>query len=143
MTNRVSSIGAQRWLSAIGFVLASLSPLTIVRADEPFVLVWPVACELGQTCFVQNFVDHDSSDAAKDFRCGSRTYNNHDGTDIRLIDTQAEKNGASVLAAAAGRVLRTRDGVGFESRPGPACPHMRVAEAPSPIGLRQVTLTSF
>src|SRR5262245_15965708 len=25
------------------------------------------------------------------------------------------------------------------SRSGPACPHMRVAEAPSPIGLRQVT----
>jgi len=111
MTNRVSSTGAQRWFSAIGFVLASLSPLTIVRADEPFVLAWPVACELGQTCFVQNFVDHDSSDAAKDFRCGSRTYNNHDGTDIRLIDTQAEEDGASVLAAAAGRVLRTRDGV--------------------------------
>ena len=28
------------------------------------------------------------------------------------------------------------------SRLGPACPHMRVAEAPSPIGLRQVTLFS-
>jgi hypothetical protein len=81
MTNRVSSIVARRWLSAIGFVLASLSPLAIIRADEPFVLAWPVACELGQTCFIQNFVDHDSSGAAKDFRCGSRTYNNHDGTD--------------------------------------------------------------
>jgi hypothetical protein len=111
MTNRVSSIVAQRWLSAIGFVLASLSQPAIVRADEPFVLVWPVACELGQTCFIQSFVDHHSSAAAKDFRCGSRTYNNHDGTDIRLIDTQAEEDGASVLAAAAGRVLRTRDGV--------------------------------
>jgi hypothetical protein len=111
MTNRVSSILAQRWLSAIGFVLVFFGPLTIVRADEPLALVWPVACELGQTCFVQNFVDHDNSDAAKDFRCGSRTYNNHDGTDIRLIDTQAEKNGAAVLAAATGRVLRTRDGV--------------------------------
>ena len=105
MTNRVSSIVAQRWLSAIGLTLASLSPLAIIRADEPFVLVWPVACELGQTCFIQNFVDHDSSGAAKDFRCGSRTYNNHDGTDIRLIDTQAEKNGVAVLAAAARQLL--------------------------------------
>jgi hypothetical protein len=32
---------------------------------------------------VQNFVDHDVSVAARDFGCGSRTYNNHDGTDIR------------------------------------------------------------
>jgi hypothetical protein len=111
VTNRVSSIAGQRWLSAIGFVLAFSNPLAIIRADEPFVLVWPVACGLGQTCFVQNFVDHDSSHAAKDFRCGSRTYDNHDGTDIRLIDTQAERNGTAVLAAAAGRVLRTRDGV--------------------------------
>ena len=111
MTNRVRSIAARRWLCSIGFVLAFSGPLAIVRADEPLALVWPVACELGQTCFIQNFVDHDSSDAAKDFRCGSRTYNNHDGTDIRLIDTQAEENGVAVLAAAAGRVLRTRDGV--------------------------------
>lgn len=90
-------------LATSGFVLPT-------SADEPFTLSWPVACVLGQTCFVQNFVDHDSSEVARDFRCGSRTYNNHDGTDIRLTDTQAEQSGVAVLAAAAGRVLRTRDG---------------------------------
>ena len=74
-------------------------------------LSWPVACELGRTCFVQNFFDHDSTEAVRDFACGSRTYNGHDGTDIRLIDTRAEREGAEVMAAASGRVLRVRDGV--------------------------------
>ena len=101
---------ARRWMFAIAGSLTGLSVLAAARADQPIVLNWPVACELGHTCFVQNYVDHDSSDAASDFRCGSRTYNTHDGTDIRPIDASSDNSGVAVLAAAAGRVLRTRDG---------------------------------
>jgi murein DD-endopeptidase MepM/ murein hydrolase activator NlpD len=112
-TARCQALGtaAHNWLAAIAIGLATSSPLLPASADEPFTLSWPVACVLGQTCFVQNFVDHDSTEAAKDFRCGSRTYNNHDGTDIRLTDSQAEQSGVAGLAASAGRVLRTRDDV--------------------------------
>jgi murein DD-endopeptidase MepM/ murein hydrolase activator NlpD len=112
-TARFQALGAtsRSWLSAIAVGLATSSTLSPASADGSFTLSWPVACVLGQTCFVQNFVDHDSSDAARDFRCGPRTYNGHDGTDIRLPDAQAEQSSAAVLAAAAGRVLRTRDGV--------------------------------
>ena len=39
--------------------------------------------------------------------------------------------------------LSPRRVLSIPSRPGPACPHMRVAEAPSPIGLRQVTSIRF
>lgn len=81
------------------------------RADQPITLLWPVACEPGKTCFVQSFVDHDKSEAAKDYRCGSRTYNGHDGTDIRLPDAEEQRRGIPVLASSAGQVLRTRDGV--------------------------------
>ncbi len=99
-------------LSAICVGLGVLSSSVPIHAGEPISLTWPVACEPGQTCFVQNFVDHDSrSGAARDFRCGSRTYDGHDGTDIRLPDAEELKRGISVLAAAAGRVLRTRDGI--------------------------------
>lgn len=99
-------------LSAICIGLGALSSSAPIHAGEPISLTWPVACEPGQTCFVQNFVDHDSSSgAARDFRCGSRSYDGHDGTDIRLPDAEELKRGISVLAAAAGRVLRTRDGI--------------------------------
>jgi hypothetical protein len=98
------------WSIAIGLCLNFVS-ISGTFAQQPIVLAWPVACKIGETCFVQNFVDHDAGDAAKDFRCGSRTYNGHDGTDIRLLDMQHEQAGVAVLAAADGRVARTRDGV--------------------------------
>ena len=101
----------RRWLLAAGLGLViSTMPATSRAADE-FLLSWPVACEVGNTCFVQNFFDHDSSDGARDFACGLRTYNGHDGTDIRLLDAQAQRDGVQVLAAAAGRVVRVRDGI--------------------------------
>jgi hypothetical protein len=94
---------------AVIFLIFIGTPRTF--AQQPIVLIWPVACKLGETCFVQNFVDHDPGDAVKDYRCGSRTYNGHEGTDIRLTDMQAEQAGVGVLASADGRVVGTRDGV--------------------------------
>jgi hypothetical protein len=76
-----------------------------------FELTLPVACDVGQTCFIQNYVDHDSSHAARDYMCGSETYDGHDGTDFRLPNMSRQRAGVGVLAAADGRVLRTRDGV--------------------------------
>jgi Peptidase family M23 len=103
-----------RWLSlwpvAVGFCLNFVS-MPGASAQQPITLAWPVACKIGETCFVQNFVDHDAGDAARDFTCGSRTYDGHDGTDIRLVDMQSEQTGVAVLAAADGRVARARDGV--------------------------------
>ena len=80
-------------------------------AGEPIALAWPVACRPGETCFIQAYVDHDPTEAAKDYRCGSRTSNGHDATDIRLLDMQEQQAGVAVLAAADGQVVRTRDGV--------------------------------
>lgn len=80
-------------------------------ARQPISLSWPVSCKIGQTCFVQNYVDHDAGNAARDYRCGPQTYHGHEGTDIRLLDMAEEEAGVAVLAAAEGRVARTRDGV--------------------------------
>lgn len=74
-------------------------------------LEFPVACEIGKTCEVQNYVDHDPGPGAKDYRCGSNTYDAHGGVDIRLLDMAAQARGVAVLAAAPGRVARLRDGV--------------------------------
>ncbi|KAB0265094.1 M23 family metallopeptidase [Microvirga brassicacearum] len=87
---------------------AFLSPAAMAQDIS---LRLPVACEVGKTCFIQHYVDRDPSTAAKDFQCGSLTYDGHDGTDIRIPTMAAQKAGVAVLAAADGKVLRGRDGV--------------------------------
>ena len=91
------------------------------NAAEPR-LAFPVACEIGKTCEVQNFVDRDPGPGAKDYRCGSQTYQDHGGVDIRLHDMAAQAAGVNVLAAAAGRVARLRDGVADISVKAPEAP---------------------
>lgn len=102
-------------LSCLGAVpllalpLAALAPQGSGGADQGLSL--PVRCEIGKTCAVQNLVDRDPGPGAKDFRCGSLTYEAHNGVDFRLPDLAAQKAGVAVLAAADGTVLRVRDGV--------------------------------
>lgn len=64
-------------------------------------------------CFVENYVDHDPSDGWRDFRCGSRTYNGHRGTDFRIPSLVSQREGVELLAAAPGRIQRMRDGIGL------------------------------
>jgi len=85
--------------------------LALPAAAQEISLRLPVACEIGRTCFVQHYVDHDSSPAASDYQCGTLTYDGHDGTDIRVPTLAAMKAGVDVVAAADGRVLRIRDGM--------------------------------
>ena len=85
-------------------------------------LAFPVACDIGKTCEVQNFVDRDPGPGAKDYRCGGQTYQDHGGVDIRLPDMAAQAAGVNVLAAAPGRVARLRDGVADISVKAPGAP---------------------
>ncbi|HEV7257016.1 MAG TPA: M23 family metallopeptidase [Bosea sp. (in: a-proteobacteria)] len=98
------------WAGAAGlaFVLAFATSAT---ADEPPLFQMPVACEIGRSCFIQNYVDSDPTASAKDYECGTRSYDAHNGTDFRLTTMSAQMAGVDVLAAAEGRVLRRRDGM--------------------------------
>lgn len=69
------------------------------------------ACEVGRTCYIQNYVDIDPAPSAKDYRCGTRSYEAHNGTDFRLPSLKAQLAGVDVVAAAAGQVSRVRDSV--------------------------------
>jgi hypothetical protein len=71
----------------------------------------PIDCTLGQTCYIQNFVDADPSNTATDFTCGNLTYNNHKGTDFALPTHAHMFKKVDVLAAISGTVLGTRDGM--------------------------------
>lgn len=95
--------------------LVSIALLSQARAAEQMSFAFPVDCVLGETCIIQNFVDHDQSATAKDYRCGALTYDGHDGTDIRIASLAEMRRGVNVLAAADGTVLRTRDGIADQS----------------------------
>jgi hypothetical protein len=71
-------------------------------------LALPIACEVGQTCLIQNYVDHDPSGNARDYACGGQTYDGHNGIDIRLPSMAQQRAGVAVRAAADGVVRRTR-----------------------------------
>lgn len=92
--------------------LAAFAVMTPLAAQaQDFSLRLPVACEIGRTCFIQHYVDRDPSPEAGDYRCGTLTYDGHNGTDIRLPTLAAQKAGVDVLAAADGKVARIRDGM--------------------------------
>ena len=84
--------------------------------DDPplsssFELTLPLDCRISETCWVANYVDADQTTAAKDFRCGPRTYDGHDGVDFAIRDQGAMEQGVTVLASAAGTIRSVRDGM--------------------------------
>ncbi len=94
-------------LGLAGLILSLATPA--VAGDIH--LGWPLDCTLGQSCYIQNYVDHDATPAARDFTCGALSYDGHQGTDIALPSLAAMRAGVTVRAAAPGKVLATRDGM--------------------------------
>ncbi|MCI2400608.1 M23 family metallopeptidase [Aliiroseovarius subalbicans] len=96
-----------RALWAVVILAAAASP---AAARDPL-LGLPIDCTLGDTCFIQNFVDADGGPGAADFTCGLMSYDGHKGTDFALPSHMDALDGVAVLAAAPGVVKGTRDGV--------------------------------
>ena len=71
----------------------------------------PLACSIGRTCWIANYVDVISSKQARDFSCGPRSYDGHDGVDFAIRDLGVMAQGVPVLASAAGTVRGVRDGM--------------------------------
>ncbi|GIX12561.1 MAG: peptidase M23 [Paracoccaceae bacterium] len=97
-------------LAAI-LVAAGILP---AAADVP-AFRFPVACTLGEDCFLQNLVDRDPGPGRADLTCGPASYDGHKGIDIRLATEAEIARGVAVLAAAPGTVRALRDGM--EDRP--------------------------
>lgn len=72
----------------------------------------------GRDCWIQNYVDTDPGPGARDYTCGTRTYDRQDGVNFRLADRPAMEQGVAVLAAADGIVSATRDGMDDVGRTG-------------------------
>lgn len=69
----------------------------------------PLDCEIGETCFIQQYVDNDPGPDSLDFSCGTQANDGHRGTDFRVATWAEMRAGVDVMAAAPGRVRATRD----------------------------------
>lgn len=90
---------------------ALLCALALAQPAGAFELGFPLDCTLGETCYIQQYVDHDPGPAAQDFTCGGLSYEGHDGTDLALPTRAAMAAGVDVLAVAPGTVKGIRDGI--------------------------------
>jgi len=93
------------------FSLLALISLAAPAAAGEFLLSSPIDCDLEGPCFIQQYVDHDTSENATDFSCSSLSYDGHKGTDFALPTHDMIAKGVDVFAAAAGTVSGVRDGM--------------------------------
>lgn len=93
-----------------------------------FDLAFPADCTLGESCFIQQYPDHDPGPGAQDFTCGPLSYDGHDGTDIAVPSLTAMQAGVAVRAAAEGTVKGLRDGMPDIAVSDPAAPSVQNRE---------------
>jgi murein DD-endopeptidase MepM/ murein hydrolase activator NlpD len=91
------------------FSLAAGPPAAMAQAPLTGVLGPPVRCAPQAACYVQNLPDVDPGPAHRDTACGLRSYDGHDGVDVR-VRTAAMRAGVPVLAPVAGVVKGVRAG---------------------------------
>jgi hypothetical protein len=96
---------------AAGGTAPGFAQTTAQDAAPPPAFRLPIDCPAGLTCPVQNYFDRADGPEVLDYACGGMSYDGHDGTDFRLPTAAAMQAGVPVVAAAAGTVLRTRDGI--------------------------------
>jgi len=106
----------------LGALLTITTSLAASTAAGDLPLSFPVDCALGETCHIQQTVDHDPTDGASDFACGPLTYDTHKGTDVALPSLFSQREGVDVLAAAPGIVRGIRDGMPDALQLGPDAP---------------------
>lgn len=82
---------------------------TVTLAESPQFSI-PVDCKLGETCYIQNYVDTlPAKGRVSDFACGPLSYDGHKGTDFALYTKAQMASGIKVIAAADGVVRGIRD----------------------------------
>lgn len=96
----------KNYLAIAAFVL-----FPALASAQALSLSQPIQCTVGKDCFIQNYVDEDSTGAYADYTCGPLSYDKHTGTDFRLLNMAAMRRGVAVLAAADGTVRAIRDGM--------------------------------
>jgi len=91
----------------------TLGSSTVIAAEPNTArkLQFPMACTLGDDCWIARYSDRKKGQGKADYMCGPRTQNGHKGTDIAITDYGQMRAGVPVLATLDGTVLRLRKGV--------------------------------
>ena len=119
----------------VSAVILSLAA-TPVAGD--FSLAQPIDCALGETCFIQQFLDNDPQGGARDYTCGSLTYDGHGGTDFALPSLIDQAAGVNVLAAASGTVTGVRDDMADVMQIGPDAPDITNRQCGNGLVIRHI-----
>jgi murein DD-endopeptidase MepM/ murein hydrolase activator NlpD len=125
---------------AVLLTLAGQAVLPAASAAAGLNLGMPIACVPGQNCWIMHYPDLDKSKGKgfRDYRCGSMTYDTHKGTDFTIEGLAAMTRGVPVLAAAAGTVRVTREGmddvnvrtIGLDAVRGKTCGNAAIINHP-------------
>lgn len=86
-------------------------PFATAAAAEGFTLQLPVDCTLGDSCYIQQYMDRDPGEGFRDYQCADLSYEGHKGTDFAVPTRADMMAGVNVFAAADGRVRGFRDGM--------------------------------
>lgn len=113
----------------------ALALLAAPAAAEPPSLSLPVDCVLGETCFIQKYVDRDPGPGFVDVGCGALGEDGHNGTDFALPAMRDLEGDVPVLAAAPGTVLGRRDGMPDVAVSDPTAPDVTGRECGNGVSL--------
>jgi murein DD-endopeptidase MepM/ murein hydrolase activator NlpD len=109
-------------LPVLALALGTTAPLAAPGAADPgsagqgpaaaaLELALPLRCTPQADCWVPRYMDHDPGPGFRDYMCGGLGTDGHSGTDFAIRDLAVMARGVPVVAAAAGSVLGTRDGM--------------------------------
>ena len=90
--------------------ILTMAVATQATADPPRLGI-PLDCELGRSCYIEDYVDSDPGPGQRDYTCGIKSRDDHRGIDFMLLSFEDMEAGINVLAAAPGIVAATRDGM--------------------------------
>ena len=84
---------------------------------QPPMFIWPLQQAQGFDdpgyYAISNYLDQDPTSGTLDYNCGTRTYNGHNGTDVRIVPFRWNKmanDEVEIIAAAAGTIILKQDG---------------------------------
>ncbi|PCJ65209.1 MAG: hypothetical protein COA58_10120 [Bacteroidetes bacterium] len=89
-------------------LLIGLSLVSLIANAQAF-LQLPIEGQQGKDWIIVNYVDWDTTNF-KDHKCGSKSYDGHQGTDFSIRSFKQMDEEIAVYASAAGRVTFTKDG---------------------------------
>lgn len=88
----------------------ALAAATTHAQAEDLSLGFPLDCEIGVSCHISDYVDHNSQAGQQtDHGCTFNSRDGHKGTDFALVSYDAYERGVTVRASADGTVLAIRD----------------------------------